>query len=159
MWISISDKYEASDAGQIRNKKTGRVLRQFVGKDGYMRTQFDGKTRTVHRVIATGFVPAESGKDFVNHKDGNKLNNSAQNLEWCTRSENIKHAFSHGLKTTAGERNPRAKLNSGDVEYIKENYRRGDKEYGANSLAKKFGVARQTICAAVSGQNWCGGAE
>ena len=44
MWVSISEKYEASTDGHIRNKKTKRVLKEFVGKDGYVRTQFDGKT-------------------------------------------------------------------------------------------------------------------
>lgn len=155
MWADISVNYEASSDGHIRNKKTGKILAEFVGKDGYLRTQFDGKTRTVHRVIATAFIPADVGKDFVNHKDGNKQNNSVKNLEWCTREENMKHAYSHGLKNPPkGETNGRARLSSEDVQFIKENYKKGDGEYGAKALAKKFNVAHQTICAVASGQNW-----
>lgn len=155
VWVDISPKYEASEDGHIRNKKTGRVLHEFVGNDGYLRTQFDGKTRTVHRVIASAFVPADVGKDFVNHKDGDKKNNRADNLEWVTRSENMFHAYAHRLKNPPkGESNGRSKLSSEDVLFIKQNYSRGDKEYGAKALAKKFNVAHQTICAVVSGQNW-----
>lgn len=47
MWKSISDKYEASEEGHIRNKKTKHVLREFKGRDGYLRTQFDGKSQTM----------------------------------------------------------------------------------------------------------------
>ena len=155
MWVDISEKYEASTEGHIRNKKTGRILAEFVGKDGYLRTKCDDKTRTIHRVIALAFVPTVAGKDFVNHKDGNKQNNSAENLEWCTREENMKHAYSHGLKTPQkGESNGRAKLTFEDVQFIRASYKKGDKEYGATALAKKFNVARQTIGAVVSGQNW-----
>lgn len=155
MWVDVSPNYEASSDGHIRNKKTGKILAEFVGKDGYLRTQFDRKTRTVHRVIARAFIPADVGKDFVNHKDGNKRNNSVKNLEWCTREENMKHAYSHGLKKPPkGEANGRARLSFEDVQFIKENYKKGDGEYGAKALAKKFNVAPQTICAVVSGQNW-----
>ena len=57
MWIRILDNYEASDTGLIRNAKTGREVKQYVGKDGYLRTQIAGKTRTVHRMVACAFVP------------------------------------------------------------------------------------------------------
>lgn len=154
MWVDISQKYEASDDGHIRSKKTKRILHEFVGKDGYLRTQFDGKTRTVHRVIAIAFIPGEVGKDFVNHRDGNKQNNAVSNLEWCTRNENMRHAYSHGLKSSVGELNGRAKLSAENVRFIKDHYKKGDEEFGAKALSKKFGVARQTICAVVSGQNW-----
>lgn len=155
MWADISANYEASSDGHIRNKKTGKTLAEFVGKDGYLRTQFDGKTRTVHRVIATTFILADVGRDFVNHKDGNKQNNSVENLEWCTREENMKHAYAIGLKNPPkGEANGRARLSPADVQFIKENYKKGDREYGAKALAKKFNVAHQTICAVVSGRNW-----
>lgn len=155
MWVDISEKYEASSEGHIRNKKTMRMLKEFAGKDGYLRTQFDGKTRTIHRVIASAFIPTEEGKIFVNHIDGNKSNNAASNLEWCTREENIQHAYDHGLmKPHCGTTNGRCKLTYEDVSFILENYIRGDKVFGATPLAKTFGVARQTICAVVSGQNW-----
>lgn len=56
MWEKYSEKYEASTDGHIRNAKTKRVLREFPGKDQYLRTQFDGKTRLVHRAIVRLFL-------------------------------------------------------------------------------------------------------
>ena len=97
MWARIFENYEASDSGLIRNAKTGRQVKQYVGKDGYLRTQIAGKTRLVHRLIAIAFVAADPGKDFVNHKDGNKQNNRACNLEWVTSKQNTIHAIEHGL--------------------------------------------------------------
>lgn len=155
MWADVSEKYEVSTEGHIRNKKTGKVLKEFAGKDGYLRTQFDGKTRCVHRVVAYAFVPSDVGKDFVNHKDGNKQNNNASNLEWCTRSENILHAYKNSLiPSPSGTANGRCKLTEADVSIIISNYIPGDKEFGAAALAKRFGVARQTISAVATGQNW-----
>ena len=154
MLIDVSDKYFASSDGHIINKKTGRQLKEFIGKDGYSRTQFDGKSRTVHRVIARAFIKQPAGKDFVNHIDGNKLNNSANNLEWCTRSENMKHAYSHGLKSSKGVKNGRNKLSKEDIEYIRSNYIPRDNRFGSKALASKFGVAHQTISAVIRRQNW-----
>lgn len=154
MWVECFNNYEVSDDGRIRNNRTKRELKQFVGRDGYARAQFAGKTRLIHRVVAEAFLEEVSGKEFVNHIDGNKQNNCVSNLEWCTFGENLVHAYRCGLKSVAKENNPRCKLTSDDVDYIKQNYKRGDVNYGAKALARKFGVAHQTICAVVWGQNW-----
>ena len=154
MWVRIFDKYAISKSGTVRNIKSGRQIKQFQGKDGYMRVQIGGKTRTVHRLVALAFIPAEVGKNFINHKDGNKQNNFADNLEWCTRSENMRHAYNIGLKSSCGAKNGRNKLTENDVMYIRKHYIRGDALFGATALAEKFGVARQTITAVATGQNW-----
>ena len=158
MWADIPDAegYEASHKGEIRNKKTGRILKQFVGKDGYLRIQIAGKSRVVHRLIANTYLVKPIGKDFVNHMDGNKQHNNVGNLEWVTRSENMVHAYSHGLKDSKGTNNGRSKLKMSDVVFIRKNYVPGDKKFGATALAKKYGVARQTISAVANGQNWGG---
>ena len=155
MWISVSKNYEASNDGHIRNKNTLRVLKEFEGKDGYLRTQFDGKTQTIHRVIAKAFIPRIQGKEFVNHKDGNKQNNSVENLEWVTRSENMNHAYAHGLKKPPiGIKNGRCKLSIENLNFIRKNYIPFDKRFGAKALSKMFNVSPQTISAVISGQNW-----
>lgn len=58
------------------------------------------KTHLVSRLVATAFIPNPENKGFVNHKNGNPLDNSKENLEWATRSENQKHAFDTGLIST-----------------------------------------------------------
>ena len=60
----------------------------------------DGTTRKtfmVHRLIALTFIPLVKGKPRVNHKDNNKRNNRADNLEWCTSKENTQHAIAIGV--------------------------------------------------------------
>ena len=154
-WTKTLEDYEVSDDGRIRNIHNKREIKQFVGKDGYLRTQIDGKTRLVHRVVAKAYIPEDPEREFVNHKDGNKQNNHVDNLEWTTRTENIRHAYQHGLyPSRSGTANGRCKLTDDQVDFIRENYIRGDKEYGARAMAAKFGVAHQTICAVVTGQNW-----
>ena len=66
-------------------------------KQGYQRVNLSfGKTSKkfyVHRLVCQSFLKNEQSKPFVNHIDGNKLNNNVQNLEWCTASENERHSF------------------------------------------------------------------
>lgn len=154
MWTEFDSLYEVSPDGHIRNKTTKRVLREFVGKDGYLRTQLHRKTTLIHRIVATAFIPNPNNLPEVNHKDGNKQNNSVSNLEWVTRSENQTHAYKLGLKSTKGAKNGRHILTKKDVEYIRTHYVKGDKNFGTKALSEKFGVVRQTISAVICGQNW-----
>lgn len=93
---------EFSNLGRVKSYyrySTGRILNnREVNNLGYVRIRIAGKRYSLHRYIAKLFVPNPENKPEVNHKDGNKLNNRADNLEWATRSENQKHAYKLGLQ-------------------------------------------------------------
>ena len=100
-------KYEVSNTGKVRclnYKQTGKTKEltasEKVGGYLQLRVKKNGnlKTVVVHRLVADAFIPNPDGKPEVNHIDGDKKNNNADNLEWVTRSENIKHAVNIGLR-------------------------------------------------------------
>ena len=70
---------------------------------GYLRVKLSKNNKPkrvmLHRIIAEAFIENPNNYKTVNHKDGNKLNNSIENLEWCTQSENCIHAIKNGLKS------------------------------------------------------------
>lgn len=88
--------------GDIRSfKRKGRLIKGNVGRDGYNRVYINGRLEMRHRVILSAFIENTKNKRTVNHIDGNKLNNSLNNLEWATDSENRQHAWDNGLMENA----------------------------------------------------------
>lgn len=84
------------------NRRGGDKLKAVKTKNGYSRVSMivGGKRMSfmVHRLIGMCFVKGKSkSKKFINHKDGDKMNNKSSNLEWCTHSENMRHALKMGL--------------------------------------------------------------
>lgn len=108
MWKDLhnNDKYEVSELGEVRNKKTGRILTGGINNNGYrtVHTRHADNPEFVHRLVAKAYVPNDDPerKTDVNHIDGDKMNNKASNLEWVTRSENVKHAYDNGLNRPSG---------------------------------------------------------
>nr|WP_277814256.1 HNH endonuclease signature motif containing protein [Bacillus wiedmannii] len=100
----------------------------------YVTLYKDGKQKVkeVHRLIAEAFIPNEANKPQVNHINGDKTDNSLNNLEWVTVSENIQHAFDNGLvniKNISGEKNSQSKLKCDDVKYIRRVFIKRDRVY------------------------------
>lgn len=104
--------YQVDTCGHIYGK-SGRQLNPSIHKNGYyfVQPRKMGKTcyMSVHRAVALTFLDKPSGKDFVNHKDGDKSNNDLSNLEWVTRSENMKHSY-HELGNRDGTAPMRGKF-------------------------------------------------
>lgn len=99
----LSNNYIAYSNGEIEKTNGGKI--NFSNLNGYKIFYHKGKTQYVHRVIAQAFIRNYDNLPCVNHKDGNKLNNNIDNLEWCTYSYNNKEAYRLGLKKgTKGKR-------------------------------------------------------
>ena len=110
--VGFENKYEVSNFGRVRRIKNNTVSIIAINNNryGYATVHLSDKKSkrvSVHRLVAEAFVPNPNGKPQVNHKDGNKNNNRADNLEWVTASENIKHAYSSGLKRPSSGVPPR----------------------------------------------------
>lgn len=96
------DNYCINRNGEIKIKKSGKTMAKDIN-NGYERVKLRGKegrkNKKVHRLLAEVFIPNENPDIYtqVNHIDGNKRNNSLENLEWCTAKHNMQHAISSGL--------------------------------------------------------------
>lgn len=108
------------------------------------------KKMLLHRLVAITFLGLQDGKE-VNHIDGDKLNNNLSNLEWVTRGENLKHAYSLNLISVSGEKNPRAVLTEDEVINIYQRLLSGEKN---SVLAKEYSVGRTTIMSIKTKASW-----
>ncbi|HGX0743295.1 TPA: HNH endonuclease [Escherichia coli] len=104
-----------------------------------------------HRIVAMTFLPNPENKPQVNHIDGNPLNNNVNNLEWCTQSENIKHAYATGLKKPIkffGTKHPKHKLSDDDVLAIKSS------KESLSVIAAKYGISKTWASRLKRDANW-----
>lgn len=95
--IKRFESYLITDDGKVINKKSGKILKPKIDKDGYYSVClfYNNKRyyKRIHRIVAENFLKPVEGKEIVNHKDLNKLNNNVSNLEWCNVKENTQHWF------------------------------------------------------------------
>lgn len=94
-------RYLVSNTGKVYSVLYKKELSYYL-QDGYkfvkLQKQRNAKNISIHRLVAITFIPNVENKKEVNHIDGNKLNNSVNNLEWCTHKENVHHAINTGLR-------------------------------------------------------------
>lgn len=102
-WRAICSHYDVSNHGRVKRTapgqgaKAGLILKPRVNIRGYVNYELHRRTHQGHQLVLCGFIgPRPSGLE-VNHKDGDPLNNHLDNLEYVSRSENIRHAFKNGL--------------------------------------------------------------
>lgn len=91
------DDYEITRDGKVINKHTGHTLAPQPNGKGYLRVSIGKKLMFIHRLVAEKYIPNPENKPQVNHKDGNKLNNCVDNLEWVTNQENRNHTVDNDL--------------------------------------------------------------
>ena len=145
--VNYKGWYLVTENGQIFSVHNKRMLsfRQQKTRSnghGYLRACIHQKDEYVHRIVATCFIDNPNGSSEVNHIDGNKQNNSADNLEWCTRLGNNRHAFRIGLRTNSemsliahSPRWSRRRFSPEDISEIRQMQTDGISDY---KISKKF---------------------
>lgn len=154
IWKRFRDTdYQVSNLGNVFSVYNGKQLKPFMN-DRYLVVDLFAYTVrqriAVHRVVAIAFIENPDNKEYVNHIDGNKLNNCVDNLEWVTASENSIHAVATGLSPT-GEAKTLAKLTEKDVLEIQAAFEAGEKDF---VLAEKYGVTSGVISSIRLGKTW-----
>ncbi len=152
-------KYEVSNVGQVRriapgqHTRPGKILRAAPTPAGYLTVRLypGGRTKYIHRLVARMFIGPRPKGFQINHKDGNKVNNTVENLEYISARGNADHALRTGLWRRKGTANPKAKLRDEDVEQIRDLASKG---ISSKKIAEMFGVTRRLIYQIVAGKIW-----
>lgn len=148
-----------------------REMTYTLNNRGYYSVGIHKKTFMVHRLVAKAFLNKPEGKDYVNHKDGNKLNNNVDNLEWCTIKENNAHARATGLhKQARGHKinyqssktkaralanlKDKSKLTESEVRYVRNVFIPRHPEFSATALANRFGTSVAAMVKIVKGETY-----
>ena len=122
--IPFFEKYIVTKSGDVFNSKTGKTLKPATVAKGYYSLTLSNKSKHrreyVHRLVGQAFVPNPNNKPFINHKNGIKTDNRAENLEWVTPKENINHAYKIGLCPTKMKALQGAKLSEEEVFKIRK---------------------------------------
>jgi hypothetical protein len=159
--------YSVSDRGRIRSepiqtsrcgKQRGRILKCSPDSKGYLQFRAslrDGATKQmkVHRAVALAFLGPRPDGHQINHKSGDKLDNSVANLEYVSCRQNIRHAWELGLydrDLRRGENSCTAKLTVDQIRQIREL----SSTLGLAQLANRFGVTPENIRMIVNRTTW-----
>lgn len=138
-WIKINDKpnYSISDNGDVRNDKTGRILKPHKGTSGYYQIMLGRKTVPlyVHRLVAIEFLPNPNNLPQVDHINGNKLDNSVSNLRWVSVSENCR---SFGYKGRIENRKKKIIATNGNQKIIFNSRNDAAKYFKCNKSCIKY---------------------
>lgn len=146
--------YYVTDDGRVWSERTQKYLSPQYDKNGYVKVQMrsiDNKSHrySVHRLVLENFKPVQDMEKLqVNHKDGNKLNNNLNNLEWTTCKENIAHAIQNNLRSTI---NGASKLTP---EQVIEIFRRAWNGETNIKLGKEFNVHPDQIGRIKNKKSW-----
>lgn len=158
--------YEVSDLGRVRRiaagtgTHVGRILRPMPSSHGYATVGlnypgYKPRRMPIHGLVAAAFIGPRPNKAEVNHKNGDRMDASLNNLEYVTRSDNLLHAYrvlGRSKNAKPGETNPKAKLTTDLVSEIRRLYEAGGETH--RSLAVRFGVAVTTVAFITQRRTW-----
>lgn len=159
---TVNSNYSISSTGLVKNNRTGRILKPWLS-DGYEVVRFNkgGKSYRVHRLVALSFLDQINGLTIINHKNGIRNDNRVENLEWCNKSYNLRHAIETGLcpahlnkighKDSVGSKNAMSKLDENDIKQIRKLRKEG---LTLKQISVKFNVHFATIGYIIQGKTW-----
>ncbi len=164
--VGLEGQHEVSNLGRVRS--LGRIVVRRVGRPffrpekilsgnvtgghGYKTVNIGGRNRYVHRLVLEAFVgPCPNGNEGC-HGNGNRTDNRLSNLRWDTPQANQMDRATHGT-SNRGERSAKARLTETQAREIL-----GSKERGCE-LARRYGIAQQTVCGIRKGRKWAHLAE
>lgn len=144
--ISSSGRVRSLSRVDIKGRRVSDKFLSYSSRNGYYRVNLSkngiSKKYSVHRLVAEAFLVKFNDELEVNHKDGIKINNEVDNLEWVTRSDNCIHKIKI-LKKGIGENNGSSKLRDKDIIDIKRMLRESLMNQG--KIGSLFNVSRETI--------------
>lgn len=169
IWVDIKGfegLYQISSYGRIKSYdryirngfntyiKKGKIRKNQFSNNGYYIIIFNINTKMyqylIHRLVASNFIPNENNYSQVNHKDGNKLNNNVENLEWITPSNNIIHSINNNLTSQWGETHKSTKLKKEDIKEI----RKLGKTMSRTDISKEYGISIKAVCNIINNKTW-----
>ena len=147
--IEIEKDYFVDKEGKVYSKRKFNSLTELkqskTGHGGYVKVRINLKDKFVHRLVAIAYLDNPENKETVNHKDGNKLNNNVENLEWNTRRENTQHAYDIGLhKPYTGIKD------KGNNKYYNEWVKLLKMNISYREIGKMYDVSHHTVSRTIS---------
>lgn len=154
--IKNYDSYKISNKGRIYSLHSNKIISFCLNKCGYPYVTLwknnKRKRFNIHSLVARYFLENKQRYNEINHIDGNKLNNDVINLEWCSRGENIQHAYDNGLrKIPKGEINANSKLKEIDVKAIIKMLKNN---ISVSKISEQYNVTWQCINNIKSNKSW-----
>ena len=172
-WRDILDsdgRYKVSNTGRIKRMgfyittKAGKKIpsyKKYFGEKvlssgtsckSYPTFEYDGKGRTIHRLVAEAFIDNPDNKPCVNHIDGDRTNNRVDNLEWCTYQENTQHGYDLGLiPRMSGEDSRRVNRSQSEIDFIRLWI---DVGYRNIDISRGMGIEASTISRVRTNTTW-----
>lgn len=164
---NLEGQYQVSNLGRVKSlervitRSNGwplrikeKILKQHDNGKGYMLVKMDKRFVAVHRIVAKHFLDNPQNLPEVDHIDGRRGNNESTNLEWVTKSENMKRSHARGARVCPdikGDKNPGSKLTEREVIEIRKRHKEGAKQV---EIAKDFGINFRTVSQIVNRSIW-----